>query len=438
LIEGLLADTPSKLVRRMRYLPLTAAPRALFQYCNNMYAVMTDMLQTLLGQDLETVFQNNFWEPLGMSSTTFTNPLDVGGEESHHLARGYYWNPLANVECTPDRHGEYVPEPYEDNSANPGAGGAYSTVNDYALWIKALLGAADNSRPANHSSPISSRILRDLFTPRSILTDGDYDLDSPYAFITPPFYALGWFTLQVGSETIVLHGGVQTGFGAEIYMLPERRFGIVAMANTQYTSNLAGGIIASRLLRQRLNLTHATEQSVFDFEGSFAGLSKFTSRRPARRKARSWSLSKLWTHTSDHDASPLPRPMADFAGLYSHPAYGPINFTSTVFGHSSPPHEILEGLVYPRLNPLKIQLFHRTGTVFDVKYFSPHGLGDVVTGEGIVWEDEEAGDVKAVFTLGLHGEVEAIGIEIEGAMVEMAREKGERYWREGMIWFEKV
>ena len=58
-----------------------------------------------------------------------------------------------------------------------------------------------------------------------------------------------------------------------------------------------------------------------------------------------------------------------------------------------------------------------------------------------MWEDHSESrddEARAVFTLGLDGEVEMMGIEIEEAMVEMAREKGERYWRDGMIWFNKI
>ena len=441
LIEGLANDTISKIVRRMRYLPMTAGPRTLWQYCNNMYAVMADMLQTILGRDLETIFQNNLWKPLGMSSTTFANSLDEQTKQSLDLARGYYWNPLADVDCTPDYQGEYVPELYESSTANPGAGGIYSTANDYALWIKALLGATDTSKPANQSSPISSALLRDLFTPRSILPESEYELDSTYAFITPPLYALGWFTVQIGGETLVFHGGVQTGFGTEVYMNPGRSFGLVTMANTAGTSNAAGAIIASELLRQKLNLTHATEDSVFGLEGTLAQLSKMTLGLPRRRRLRSKPSLKLQTQTPPRETLPLPLPLTEFAGQYRHPGYGPINLTTIISHSSSSSCEILEGLLYPRVNPLKIQLFHHSSTAFDVRYFSPHGLGDVETGKSIVWEHEtnEDGedDAQAFFTLGLDDEVEAMGIEIEEAMVEMAR-KGEKGWREGMVWFEKV
>ena len=444
LIEGQANDTISKLVSRMRYLPTTAEPRTLYQYCNNMYAVMAHMLQTILGQDFETILANSLWKPLGMLSTTFNNPFNGDAKQSHRLARGYYWNVVPNVDCSVDGEGKYIPEPYESSTANPGAGGIYSTVNDYALWINALLDTASGSRPTNLSSPISPQLLHDLFTPRSIVPETEYELDSPNAFITPPLYGLGWFTLQIGGETLVLHGGVQTGFGAEVYMLPGRSFGIVTMANTQGTSNTAGNIIAFHLMKQKLTRTHGSEEAISEPGVSFAGLSKSTSRLPRSRRAQSMSPPKRQNQTLHHKAMPLPRPLSDFAGLYSHPAYGPINFTTTISHTSSPPHEILEGLFYPRLNPVKVELFHSTDTAFIVRYFSPHGLGDVVTGDGIVWEHltsedgDDAAEARAFLTLGLNGDVEAMGIEIEEAMVEMAREKGERYWRDGMIWFNKI
>ena len=436
LIGGQLNDTPSAIVQRMRYLPMTAEPRALWQYCNNMYAVITDLLETITGQNLETILADNFWKPLGMLSTTFTNPLATSGSESSHLARGYYWNAAANVRLKSDCKGEYVPEPYDDNSANPGAGAIFSTVNDYALWVQALLDAAESGKPSNLSSPITPSIFRDLMSPRSIVSEIAGGQDPNYGFITPPLYALGWFTVQIRGETIVIHDGVQTGFGANVYMLPEKGYGIITMANTAYTSNVAGGIIASRLLLQKLNATGAREESVLAFQESLMKISRSILRPPVTKNRRQSPFPKLWTQTSQAGSLPLPRSITDFAGLYSHPAYGPINLT-VVTSQTTLPSEILEGLIYPRVLPRKIQLFHITDTVFAVKSFSPHGLGDIVTGKDIVWEDDSE-DEKALFTLGLDSEVETMGIEIEDSMVDMAREKGVKHWKEGMIWFEKI
>lgn len=100
-IEGQANDSVAALVRRMRHLPMTAEPRTTWQYCNLMYAVMTDVLETLHGRDLENILAEEFWKPLGMRSTTFTNPLDEAYDGPHdardRLARGYYWSPDASA-----------------------------------------------------------------------------------------------------------------------------------------------------------------------------------------------------------------------------------------------------------------------------------------------------------------------------------------------------
>lgn len=438
-IEGQEGDTPSDLVRRLRYLPVTAEPRTLWRYCNLMYAVMTDVLETVYGVGLETIFRNHFWKPLGMLSTTF-DPHAEGSDGTSRHARGYYWN-LTDRKCRgSDCEGDYVPEPYDDNSANPGAGAIYSTVNDYALWIKAFLEAADPNTPPNASSPITPSLFRDMTAPRAILPDIVSGQDPDYGFMTPPLYALGWMTVQILGETIVTHSGAQTGFGTNVYVLPARGLGIVTMGNTVGTSNYAGSEIALRVLLRKLNLTGAYgEETVALLQQSLRGLSEATIPPSKKRHRAPENASAGSRKISISDPFPLPGQLADYAGQYLHPAYGSINLT--LIHQPSPSSdqsgEYLEGLIYPRIWPLKFQLYHRTDTVFDVKYFSPHGLGDIVSGDGIVWEDE-SGDEKAAFVLDLDGRVEMLGLEIDEGMIEAAREKGGRFWREGMIWFERM
>ena len=81
-------SSPSSVTKILRYLPMTAEPRTTFQYCNIMYAVVTGLLEKLTGLKLETILRQNFWEPLGMASTSFG-----GFNVQNKLARGYYWNP---------------------------------------------------------------------------------------------------------------------------------------------------------------------------------------------------------------------------------------------------------------------------------------------------------------------------------------------------------
>ena len=428
-------DTPSSVVQRMRYLPMTTEPRTTFQYCNIMFGAITHLVETITGQKLETVLRKNFWEPLGMSSTTFTLPSTEG--EKCRLARGYYWDPPSSKQLTASK-GRYIPEPYLDISPISGAGSTISTVNDYSLWIRAWLDAARSGDSINASSPITRRIFHDLLSPRMIVSELDDD-DEPdkLDFVTPPNYALGWATDAALGETLVGHNGGLTGFGTEVYMLPGHKYGIITMGNTADTSNVAGGIIVSRLLLEKLNMTAAHKALRSGLRQNLIEMTKANLRRSKAETHRHSSFSRLPASTSRTGVQRLPGSVADFAGQYSHPAYGTINLTATTPRYFSS-ESILEGLFYPRTWPLKIELHRITDSAFAVNHFFPHGIGNITSGKDIVWEDESDDNRRAVFERGLDGAVEAMGIELEESMAEMAREKGEKHWRDGMIWFEKV
>ena len=440
LIVGQANDTPSKVVQRMRYLPMTAEPRTQWQYCNMMYAVITDLIQTITGKDLETLLRDNFWEPLGMASTTLKIPS--GERERSRLARGYYWSPQADGQLTANDNGKYVPDVYLDLLSTAGDGAIISTVNDYALWIKALINTAGEEESWNSSSPITRSIYHDLVAPRAIIPETDWQESS--AQLVPPLYALGWLTTEILSTLVVAHGGGVTGFGTQIVMLPGHNYGAVTMGNTLGTSNDAGGIIASRLLLGKLNLTSQGIASTSSIHQSLLQVQR-ASRHPTtsrHRRRRSSSIFERPPAQSEH--LPLPLPLSSFLGLYSHPAYGTMNLTMPTSKTTSPSpsssEQVLETLFY-RQSVEKEVLTHISGTLFEVKSFEPHGLGDIVTGEGIVWEELGGDDWKAyaIFEFGIHGErIERVGIELDPDMMYVARRKGKRYWREGMIWFERV
>lgn len=445
LIMGQANDSVAALVRRMRYLPMTAEPRTTWQYCNLMYAVMTDVLETVHGRHLESILAEEFWSPLGMASTSFTNPCEAdytgAGDACSRLSRGYYWNTEAcahsdGPECT----GEYLPEPYENVSTASGAGATYSSVNDYALWIKAFLDVLNTTNHANATSPLNHNLVEDLLTPRSIVPLLVAGEDPDVAFMHPAMYALGWISAQWNSETVVMHDGGITGFGADVFMLPALGYGVVTMANTEETSNEAGSIIAARLLRDRIlredGGAQASDASEAVLLRQLHELGRLSYGKTRRRYVQPSSAA------SQREAGidlPLPGCLSDYAGQYSHPAYGTLNFS--IIHHpvpSSSPSNALQAVVYSRFSPLKIVLQHRTDTVFEVQYYSPHGLGNVETGEGIVWQAEENDGECAVFEHGLDGEVRLVGIEIEWSMVEVARGKGPEAWREGLLWFDRL
>jgi hypothetical protein len=374
-----------------------------------MYGVVAHVLQTITGRGLAEQLSENFWKPLGMLSTTFSIPTD-----SSQLARGYWWH---------EAEAKHYPEPYDDLTSITGSGDIFSTVNDYALWMKALLKAAgDDGSAETETSPLSSNLVHDLFTPRVVQDEYQSDYQ-------PILYALGWDTTTVFGEVIMAHGGGETGFGTQVYMLPGKQYGVVTMANTEETGAIAGAVLASHLLLEQLNVSA-------DAFGDSSSL--LTQKRGVRRQKQS-GASDSCSETPRTNPLPLPRPMAHFTGMYSYSAYGTIKITLTKAANSG--KEVLEALFYPRTWPQKLQLAHISSTTFGIRFFEPHGLGNIETGEDIAWErvDDDEDDFRAIFEFGRDGKtVERVGMEIEVSLVEMAMELGEREWRKGMIWFEKI
>jgi len=412
---GLPDDTPSSVVQRMRYLPLTAEPRTKWQYCNLMYAVMTDLLEKVTGSSLEEHLHDKLWAPLGMSSTRFTIP---SVEEHSKLARGYHWHGSSSS-------GRHIPEPYIDLLPLSGAGATISTVKDYSLWIKAFLSAARSD--VNTSSPISSALFKDLVTPRSIVGD-DGAFTQSFGFASPSLYALGWMNTRLSSGEIVIgHGGDVTGFEAAVYMLPKYNYGIVMMANSQ-KARVPEAMIGAKLLQHKVK-TMRSEVDIISTSVEDTDVLLSMLQSSSSRSQKVAAVNKDTYHVAE---LPLPGAIDDFAGLYSHPGYGVINLT--VVGPAE-----LEAYLYPRTWPHKLNIKHYTDTVFSMEMSTPHGIGDIRS-KDIVWEKVEDGiDRRADFKFGLDGEtVETMGMELEDSMIEAAREKGDKAWKDGMIWFEKV
>lgn len=440
LVLGQANDTPSKVAQRMRYLPMTAQPRTQWQYCNMMYGVITDLLQVITGKHLEALLREKFWLPLGMLSTTFKIPSDE--PERSRLARGYYWSSQTNQQLTLHDNGTYIPDVYLNLLSTAGDGATISTVNDYSLWIRALLNAASDEDFWNLSSPITRDVYHDLVTPRAIIPEAESQQSSTE--LNPLLYALGWMTADVGSLKLVAHSGGITGFGTQVVLLPGRNYGVVTMGNTFWSSLEASATIVSKLLVEKFNLTAERTVSALSVHETLSNVQRACQHSATfthRRMRTSSSLRQMHART---EHLPLPLPLSSFTGRFFHPAYGTINLTipNPIAVPPSPysSEQVLETLFY-RTSVEKEVLRHISGTLFEVRSFEPHGLDDIVTGEGIVWEElgDEDWEAYATFESGMDGQkIEKVGIELEPDMIFAAREKGNKSWKEGMIWFERL
>ena len=220
--------TVKGITRSLRYLPLTAEPRVVFQYCNLMFNVLSHVIETLSGRWLGHALRDWIWAPLGMNSTYFD--LDDALEAPEHYAAGYYWD---------SRTEEYVEVPYMPLLEVSGAGAVISTVNDYAKWLRCLIYG---------TRPLSKEGLEHIKTPRIIPSANAGWFD------TPPAYASGWSTTSYKGHRLWSHAGGTNAYGAEVIFFPDLEYGIVTFGNTAVTSNGVGEILAWHLVEEKLGI----------------------------------------------------------------------------------------------------------------------------------------------------------------------------------------
>ena len=446
LIYGRPGDTPSDVVARLRYLPLTREPRTTYQYCNVMFAVVTELLENITGMKLEQIFWKKLWKPLGMVSTSFYPPHSK--KRMDDLSRGYWYPGDPGIKGSPSNtnNSNFIPEPYINIGPISGAGSIISSVNDYALWIKAYLDVANTTKLTNASSPINPFLYHSVFTPRTIVNEPTDPFEPGNDFMLPMLYGLGWGMLKVLGHTITGHTGGLTGFGTNVLILPDDGVGIVTMGNTAITSNIAGNDICIELLKKRLGLGVEEAETVHNAlaVGIVPQLQQAHNIQTESKPLRSPRPSSEYGIA---EQLPLPGNISDYAGTYTHEAYGSIDFNvaddASAADSTNPPP--LCGRPSPSTWPWSVSLHYSTDTLFEARFYIPHGIPrsgmDLYNDTEIVWEHVDS--TRAVAKFGLPGpdgemEVETLGIELEGQMVEKAREDGEKNWKEGMIWFEKV
>jgi CubicO group peptidase (beta-lactamase class C family) len=152
--------------------------------------------------------------PLGLESTTWTTPVEA------NVMRGHRWR------------GDWVEEPAPLADGGFAAiGGLWSTVADLARWVGFLADAfpprdeRDDGalcRASRREMQHVHRARRSTFDPATNRLDaGGYG----YGLVV---------THDLRFGHVVSHSGGLPGFGSDMRWLPDRHFGVVALANLTY------------------------------------------------------------------------------------------------------------------------------------------------------------------------------------------------------------
>jgi CubicO group peptidase (beta-lactamase class C family)/D-alanyl-D-alanine dipeptidase len=196
-----------KTVASLNGTPLVYDPGTKTKYSNAAIAVVGRVLEKVDGRPFVKAVRERVLVLLGMNESDFEPTADV----KKRLAEAQMWT----------YHGRDFAAPTFELGESP-AGCMYSTVTDLAKFMSAVF--ADGKGP-------KSAILKG---------------ESLKAMLTPQFekagaktgFGLGFMLGDLDGHKRVGHGGAIYGFSTELAMLPEKKLGVVLIANKDVTNRV--------------------------------------------------------------------------------------------------------------------------------------------------------------------------------------------------------
>ena len=189
-------------------------PGEKYQYCNPGYELLVTIIETVSGQSIYDFMDENIFYPLGMTETqVFEGIIDF---HCPQRVMGYT-----------EKKDKFVEDDYTFLNGIIGAGGLYTSLNDYSKWLNALdkqtLLSSESTemmyRPArlNNGSiaSVDQRTLKDIFLPD----------ESTYSS-----YGYGW-VVNKSNQSTVSHSGSWVGFRNNVYRNINTGLDVVIFSN---------------------------------------------------------------------------------------------------------------------------------------------------------------------------------------------------------------
>jgi CubicO group peptidase (beta-lactamase class C family) len=294
----------SELVERLPFLEPNAGFREKFQYQNLMYLTAGYLTGEVAGTSWEDVLRTRILDPLGMKSSNFA---------------------VSESQKTPDFATPYTLKekapsdvPFRIVDAIGPAGSINSTANDMAKWLQLHVGGGvvDGRRV------VAARQVQEMHRPQMVIQSFPGMFEDTE--IQQPSYGLGWFVESYRGKKRVHHGGNIDGFSAMVSLLPDDGIGVVVLANLNGTA--LPTIVARHASDRLLGLEPV------DWNG------RALERRAVGEKAAA-SARKAAGDERKTDTRPA-HALEEYAGEYSHPAYGSVLITREGAGLAARFHDI--------------------------------------------------------------------------------------------------
>lgn len=178
-------------------------PGEIYSYANPGYWLAGFVVQEVSGKPYADAMVDRIFTPLGMTHTTLRPTMAM----TYPLAQGHDFS--AGKE-------PFIVRPHANNAASWPAGSIFSSVNDLSRFVIAFM----NGGKLEGKQVLSPAVIEKLSTPY---------VDTPGA--PGSKYGYGLTIRDFRGVHTVQHGGSRTGYGSLIWMVPDKRFAVIILAN---------------------------------------------------------------------------------------------------------------------------------------------------------------------------------------------------------------
>jgi CubicO group peptidase (beta-lactamase class C family) len=281
-------------LRQVPLLPLDYPFRGGYRYSSIPFIAAGRIAEKAGKEKWEKLVRDRICEPLGMNGVSFTTTEIPAGADR---ARGHQLNKDGKVERM---------AVYEMKEVNP-SGSMNATARDLAAWLEFQI--SDGIAPSGQRL-VSSKQLLETRTPQNIIrVEGGTKVLFPDT--VQMCYAMAWVVNDYRGLKVVGHGGLIDGFRIQITLVPDKKLGFVVLTNLHDS-------------RMPMAVTNALIDLYCDLKPK-----DWTAYyRQAEDDAAAARKEALAARDKRRDPTAKPSlPLADYAGAYTHPAYGTATVT---------------------------------------------------------------------------------------------------------------
>ena len=170
-------------------------------YANHAFATLGQLVEDISGEPFGEYNLRHIFEPLGMRTSDFF----LTDRVKSALSKAYVF-----------KKGRFKPVEYQRIEV-PAAGSVFSTLNDMAKYVAALM-----NRGANQYGRYVSPETFDVMTAPQLNVDPRIDLDMGLYFVLT----------HLGDHRIIWHNGGWPGFSSSMWVAPDDKLGVLVFTNT--------------------------------------------------------------------------------------------------------------------------------------------------------------------------------------------------------------